>query len=78
MKKFLPSIILITVSSVWFAQKRYQVTVYLKNGTRINGNIIEVIKNRSVEIQTADEKPFAFDMDEIEKIAKKKNFTSTL
>jgi hypothetical protein len=78
MKKFLPSIILINVSSVWFAQKRYQDTVYLKNGTRFNGKIIEVIKNKSVEIQTADEKLFAFEMNEIEKIAKKKNFTSTL
>jgi hypothetical protein len=71
MKKSLSLIILIIVDSVTFAQQRYQDTIYLKNGTSINGKINGWVKNKSIEIQTIDKKQFIFDMDEIEKIAKK-------
>ena len=71
MKKSLSLIILITFSSVMLAQQRYQDTIYLKNGTSINGKIIDMVKNKSIEIQTVDKKLFVFDMDEIEKVAKK-------
>ncbi|MGA1977657.1 MAG: hypothetical protein ABSG89_07345 [Bacteroidales bacterium] len=70
MKKSFLLIILITVSSVMLAQKGYQDTIYLKNGTSINGKIIEMAKDKSVEIQSVDKIFFYFKMDEIEKIVK--------
>ncbi len=70
MKKSLSLIILITVSSVMLAQKGYQDTIYLKNGTSINGKIIEGDNDNSVEIQTADNKLLVFNMNKILKITK--------
>jgi hypothetical protein len=78
MKKSLSLIILITVNSVMLAQKGYQDTIYLKNGTSINGKIIEMAKDKSVEIQSADKIFFYFKMDQIEKIVKRPNNATDL
>jgi hypothetical protein len=51
------------------AQKGYQDTIYLKNGTSINGKIIKRA-DWIVEIQTVDNKLFVFDMNKIKIIIK--------
>ncbi len=50
-----------------------QDVVYLKNGGRIKGVIIEQIPNKSIKIQTKDGSIFHYNMDEIEKITKEKS-----
>ncbi|MGA1977655.1 MAG: hypothetical protein ABSG89_07335 [Bacteroidales bacterium] len=69
MKKSLLLIILITVCSVIFAQKGYQDTIFLKNGTSVNGKVIESDNDNSLEIQTVDNKLLIFDMNKIKRIA---------
>ncbi len=49
-----------------------QDVVYLKNGSRIKGILIEQIPNKSIKIQTKDGSVFHYNMDEIDKITKEK------
>lgn len=48
----------------------YTETVYLKNGSIINGIIVEQIPNESLKIKTKDGNLFVFQMDEVAKITK--------
>jgi len=59
-----------------FSQKYadYQDVVYLKNGSIIRGIIIEQIPSQSLKIETADGNVFAYNIDEVEKIAKEPKF----
>lgn len=50
------------------AQTQAQDVVYLKNGSIIKGNIMEIIPNKSVKIQTADGSIYAYSISEVEKI----------
>ena len=51
---------------------QYQDVVYLKNGSKIKGVLIEQIPNKSLKIQTKDGSIFNYNMDEVEKITKEK------
>ena len=46
--------------------------VYLKNGNKVRGEIIEQIPDKSVKLATADGSIFVFDMNDIEKITRVK------
>ena len=56
------------ISSTW-AQAMQEV-VYLKNGSIIKGIVIEQIPGESLKIKTNDGSIFAYQMSEVEKIAK--------
>ena len=47
--------------------------VYLKNGGRLQGEIIEQIPNVSIKIQTKDGNVFVYKIEEIEKITREKS-----
>lgn len=68
----------VIVSSSANAQNEQLDVVYLKNGSIIRGTIIEFIPSTSVKIKTADNSLFVFKMDEIEKITKESNPSSSL
>jgi hypothetical protein len=74
MKTFLRFFVLFAVIiisiSVLVAQNTTKDVVYLKNGGVIKGNIIEMIPEKSVKIQTGDGSVFVYTMAEIEKIGK--------
>lgn len=48
----------------------YKEVVYLKNGSIINGIVIEQIPNESLKLQTADGSIYVYKMSEVEKITK--------
>jgi hypothetical protein len=56
------------------AQGDGQDTIYLKNGNVFHGNIVEVIPDTAVLIQTEDGDFFAFEFNEIERIEKGEKF----
>lgn len=51
-----------------FAQGNMQDVVYLKNGSVIRGEIIEMVSGETVKIMTVDGCLFVWDMDEVERI----------
>ena len=51
-----------------FAQGNKQDVVYLKNGSIIRGEIIEMVSGETVKIMTVDGCLFVWDMDEVERI----------
>ena len=51
-----------------FAQGNMQDVVYLKNGSIIRGEIIEMVSGETVKIMTVDGCLFVWDMDEVERI----------
>lgn len=53
-----------------FAQTSLQDVVYLKNGSVIRGDIIEMVPNETVRIQTYDGSIFIFSYTDVEKFAK--------
>ena len=53
-----------------YAQVQYQDVVYLKNGSVIQGTVVEQIPNQSIKIQTADGNLFVYRIEEILKITK--------
>lgn len=58
-------------------QEHMQDVVYLKNGSIIRGNIIEILPEKTVKIQTADSSLFVYSMVEVDKITKEKALTET-
>ena len=60
---------MIFISFSAFAQE-WQDVLYLKNGSVIRGVLIEQIPNVSVKIQTSDGSVFAYEMEDVEKMAK--------
>lgn len=54
-----------------YAQNNFEQIIYLKNGSIINGIIIEEIPNEKIKIQTKDGNIFEYAIEDIEKIAKK-------
>jgi len=69
MKKYFISVILTILTLTCFSQKQRD-AVYLKNGGLVYGNIIEIIPDSTLKIQTADGSTFIFKMNEVEKITK--------
>ena len=59
------------------ASAQYAETVHLKNGSIIRGTIIEQIPNQNLKIQTGDGNVFVYSFDEIEKITKETESSST-
>lgn len=57
--------------------KKTQDVVYLKNGSIIRGEIVEIIVNESVAIQTYDYSIWVFSADEIEKITQEAKLRGT-
>lgn len=70
MKKRLYLVItLLLFGTVLFAQQAGTETIYLKNGTIVSGNIIEMVPNVSYTIKTADGNIFVFEIADILKIS---------
>lgn len=69
MKKTLFIILLMCVSLLATAQSWVEV-VYLKNGGRVRGIVIEQVPGESLKVQTADGSIFVYQMSEVEKITK--------
>jgi hypothetical protein len=61
---------LLLISFITYSQTIYQDVVYLKNGSKIKGLIIEQIPSVSLKIETTDGSVFVFKMEEIEKMTK--------
>ena len=55
-----------------FAQGNMQDVVYLKNGSIIRGDIIEMVPSETVKIMTADGCVFIYDFADVEKFTKEK------
>ena len=68
-KNILTLLLLSCISFPVFAQHWIEV-VYLKNGGRIKGTVIEQVPGESLKIMTSDESIFVFRMDEVERIVK--------
>ena len=74
MKKFIGLITcMILLTSIYStAQQQYNDVVYLKNGGKVIGVIVEQIPNVSIKIEMTNGSVMIFKMDEIEKITKEK------
>lgn len=75
-KKFAFVIALLLSSASLMAQKNVE-TVYLKNGSVIRGTIIEQVPGQSLKVQTKDGSVFVYQMDEVERIAKEVQSTTS-
>jgi hypothetical protein len=64
------AVIFILCSAVSAAQPSTHDVVFLKNGDIIRGNIIEIMPEKSIKIETADGSIFVYQMSEIDKINK--------
>ena len=53
-----------------FAQTKLQDVVYLKNGSIVRGDIIEMVPDETVKVQTFDGSVFVFSYADVEKFAK--------
>jgi len=58
------------IASVATAQQQKRDVIYLKNGSIIKGNVIEMDPASNLKIETSDGSIFVFRMDEIEKMTK--------
>lgn len=70
MKKVLLIATTLLLTTLAFAQKNLRDVLYLKNGSIIRGNVIEIIPNEKVKIETTDKSLFIYNMSEVEKITK--------
>ncbi len=70
MKKLFLMIVGIFLSVGLFASESTE-TIYLKNGSVINGMVVEEIPGVSVKVQTSDGSIFLYQIDEVEKITKR-------
>jgi len=64
------TVILLLMSFFTVAQVNSRDVVYLKNGSIIKGDILEVIPNETIKIKTSDGSIFVFKMDEVERTGK--------
>ena len=72
MKRFLLVLTIVLSASFTFAQTSLQDVVYLKNGSIIRGDIIEMVPSETVKIMTADGCVFIYDFADVEKFTKEK------
>ena len=64
------TVIFVLMSFLTVAQVNIRDIVYLKNGSIIKGDILEVIPNETIKIKTSDGSIFVFRMDEVERTGK--------
>ncbi len=76
-KLFQILVCLVVFSGIILSQVGYRDVVYLKNGGKVIGIIIEQVPNVSIKIETLNGSVMVFKMDEIERIVKEKNDTIT-
>lgn len=70
MKKIIALLIIFIGIQIDGNAQSYKEVVYLKNGSIINGIVIEQVPNESLKIQTVDGSIYVYKMSEVEKIAK--------
>lgn len=70
MKKIIALLIIFIGIHIDSNAQSYKEVVYLKNGSIINGIVIEQVPNESLKIQTADGSIYVYKMSEVEKITK--------
>ena len=63
------TVVFVLMSFLTFAQNSRDI-VYLKNGSIIKGDILEVVPNETIKIKTSDGSIFVFKMDEVERTGK--------
>lgn len=68
-RSFLFLVLLLTSISI-FAQNENQDVVYLKNGSIIRGEIVNLVPNETVKIKTVDGSLFVYPMDDVKEITK--------
>jgi hypothetical protein len=64
------AVIFTAMSFLTMAQANRRDIVYLKNGSIIKGDILEVIPNETIKIKTSDGNIFVFKVDEVERSGK--------
>lgn len=72
MKRFLLVLTIVLSASFAFAQTSLQDVVYLKNGSIIRGDIIEMVPGETVKIMTADGCVFIYGFADVEKFTKER------
>lgn len=72
MKRTILSLVCLMGMTFAFAQGNMQDVVYLKNGSVIRGEIIEMVSGEMVKIMTADGCVFIYDFADVEKFTKEK------
>jgi hypothetical protein len=72
MKSLITVIFFFGISYITFTQEVHKDTIYLKDGTIIQGKIIEQIPDKSVKIETTDNLILTYQQEEVEKITKGK------
>lgn len=73
MRKLFYACIVVLCNTIFVqAQSKSSETVYLKNGSIIKGEVVEMISNKQVKVKTADGSLFVYTTDEVEKIVKEK------
>ncbi len=74
MKKFfLMALFVLFSGSVLFAQSQLQDVVYLKNGSVIKGQIIELVPAKSVQLEIADGSIVSYEMEQVDRIVRDKS-----
>lgn len=70
MKRYFLFLVFLFTSISTFAQKDKQDVVYLKNGSVIRGEVVNLVPNETVKIKTMDGSIFAYPMSEVKEITK--------
>ena len=70
MKRFLLVLTIVLSASFCFAQTSLQDVVYLKNGSIIRGDIIEMVPGETIKIMTSDGSVFVHDYADVQKFTK--------
>ena len=77
MKKIVFVLALVLSCMISMAQNNTRDVVYLKNGSIIKGEIIELSSNENIKIQTVDGSVYVYPFDQVEKIEKEKQSSPT-
>lgn len=67
MKNFLATLVIAFIATLSFSQTNHQDVVYLKNGSIIQGVVVEQDPDPSIKIEKADRNVFDFQLENIEK-----------
>jgi hypothetical protein len=70
-------LVLIFVSASCFAQKSYNESVYMKNGSIIKGQIVEEVPNQYLKLMTSDGSIYKYNMTDVEKIERNYETSNT-
>lgn len=76
--KFLPILLVWLLSVEVSAQESSSHILYLKNGSIIRGTIVEIVPNKLVKIKTNDGSLFVFEMEQVLKVIKASDNTSSM